>query len=61
MYVRQLCSTSTGFVASVALGCVWTAIGSAGTDREKVTCYNLKEREQKCPMCCSVIDKVETE
>lgn len=60
MYVRQLCLTSTGSVASVALGCVWTAIGSAGTDQEKVTCYNWIERELKCPMLYSVIEKVET-
>lgn len=42
--VRPRSSTSTGYVVSVALECVWTAIGSAGTGQGRVSHYiNHKE------------------
>lgn len=38
-YARRPCSTSTGYVASVALECAWTAIGSGGTGQGRVSHY----------------------
>lgn len=44
MCARPHCSTSIGCVVSVALECVWTVIGSAGTGPGRVSHFNVKRR-----------------